>query len=399
MPGDSGFGLHNLPFGVFSEGSGVRRVGVAFGDRVIDVSRLEVPGADQLASPSLNAFMALGRDVWAAFRARLQELLTDDSHRATVEPHLVSLEEVALHLPVEVVDFVDFYSSRHHAENLGRILRPDGDPLLANWRHLPVGYHGRSGTVAVSGTPVVRPHGQRVLPGEVTPSFGPSTRLDIEAEVGFVVGVPSQLGTSVPVAAFADHVFGVCLLNDWSARDVQAWEYVPLGPFLGKSFLTSMSPWVVPLAALESARVPAPARDVPPMAYLRDDTHPWGLDIELSVCLNGEAIAAPPFAQMYWTAAQQLAHLTVNGASVRTGDLFGSGTVSGPERAQRGSLIELTWNGTEPLALADGSVRSFLEDGDEVVISARAPASDGSRLSFGEVRGRICSALPADLDR
>jgi fumarylacetoacetase len=381
--------VHNLPFGVFSAGSGARRVGVAFGDHVIDVSRLDLPAAEVLAEGSLNAFMSRGPDVWAAFRAGLQELLSDAAHRASVEPHLFRRDEVELHLPIEVADFVDFYSSQHHAENLGRILRPGTEPLPVNWRHLPAGYHGRAGTVAVSGTPVVRPHGQRLLPGEGLPSYGPSTRLDFEAEVGFVVGVASGLGTAVPVAAFADHVFGVCLVNDWSARDIQAWEYVPLGPFLGKSFLTSMSPWVVPLAAFEAARVRPPAREPSPLPYLDDDADPWGLDIALEVKLNGELISAPPFAQMYWTPAQQLAQLTANGASLRTGDLFASGTVSGPEPLQRGSLIELTWNGAQPLILADGSSRGFLEDGDEVVIGATAPARDGTRLSLGDVRGRV----------
>ncbi|HVY11468.1 MAG TPA: fumarylacetoacetase [Mycobacteriales bacterium] len=392
MPADTGYGVHNLPFGVFSVGSGARRVGVAFGDHVIDVSRLDLPAADALAGASLNAFMSRGPDVWAAFRAELQELLSNAAHRPSVEPHLIPRGEVELHLPIEIADFVDFYSSQHHAENLGRILRPGTDPLPVNWRHLPAGYHGRAGTVAVSGTPVVRPHGQRLLPGEGLPSHGPSTRLDIEAEVGFVVGVASGLGTAVPVAGFADHVFGVCLVNDWSARDIQAWEYVPLGPFLGKSFLTSMSPWVVPLAALEAARVRPPAREPRPLPYLDDDADPWGLDIALEVRLNGELISAPPFAQMYWTPAQQLAQLTTNGASLRTGDLFASGTVSGPEPRQRGSLIELTWNGSQPLTLADGSSRRFLEDGDEVVIGATAPATDGTRLSLGDVRGRVRAA-------
>jgi fumarylacetoacetase len=390
LPADTGYGLHNLPFGVFSTAaSDRRRVGIAFGEYVIDVSRLDVPGAAELAHDSLNAFMARGRAVWDELRTRLQELLTGSVHRAAVEPHLVSRDEVTLHLPVEVADYVDFYSSQHHAENLGRILRPDSEPLTPNWKHLPVGYHGRAGTVAVSGTPVIRPQGQRKDLADSAPSFGPSTRLDIEAEVGFVVGVPSQLGSQVAVASFADHVFGVCLVDDWSARDIQSWEYVPLGPFLGKSFLTSVSPWVVPLAALANARTRPPARDPQLLPYLRDEEHPWALDITLEVRLNGELVSSPPFVELYWTPAQQLAHLTVNGASLRTGDLFASGTVSGPGKDQRGSLIELTWNGTQPLTLSDGTSRAFLEDGDEVTITATAPALDGSRLSFGEVRGQV----------
>jgi fumarylacetoacetase len=294
-----------------------------------------------------------------------------------------------MHLPVEVADYVDFYSSQHHAENLGKMFRPDSAALTPNWKHLPIGYHGRAGTVQVSGTPVVRPSGQRKAPSDDAPTFGPSQRLDIEAEVGFVVGVPSQLGSPVPISGFADHVFGVCLVNDWSARDLQAWEYVPLGPFLGKSFLTSVSPWVVPLAALEAARVTPPTRDVALLPYLDDGDQPWGLDIRLEVRLNGELISCPPFAEMYWTPAQQLAHMTVNGASLRTGDLYASGTVSGPGTDQRGSFIELSWGGREPLALADGSTRTFLEDGDVVTMSATAPGAAGDRICFGEVTGTV----------
>jgi fumarylacetoacetase len=395
LPAGTGFGPGNLPYGVFSRpGVAGPRVGVAIGDFVLDVSRLDVPAADALATPSLNALLGRGRTTWDALRTRLQELLADPAHRGTVEPHLVPREEVVLHLPVEVADYVDFYSSQHHAENLGRMFRPDSPPLTPNWKHLPIGYHGRAGTVEVSGTPVVRPSGQRKAPGDDAPTFGPSRRLDIEAEVGFVVGTPSQLGTPVPVADFAEHVFGVCLVNDWSARDIQSWEYVPLGPFLGKSFLTSVSPWVVPLAALEAARVEPPARDVPLQPYLDDAGSPWGLDLTLEVRLNGELVSCPPFGLMYWTPAQQLAHMTVNGASLRTGDLFASGTVSGPGRDQRGSFIELSWGGAEPLTLADGSTRTFLEDGDTVTLTATAPGPGGTRIAFGEVTGRIEPARP-----
>jgi fumarylacetoacetase len=334
--------------------------------------------------------MALGPRAWADLRGQVTEWLTEPSCRRVVEPHLFRADEVTLHLPVEVADYVDFYSSEQHATNLGRILRPGTEPLTPNWKHLTIGYHGRAGTVAVSGTPVVRPCGQRA--GEDGPTFGPSQRLDVEAEVGFVVGVPTQAGERVPVEAFAEHVFGVCLVNDWSARDLQAWEYRPLGPFLGKSFLTSMSPWVVPLAARQAARVPPPARDPQPLPYLRDDAAPWGLDLTLEVRLNGQVVSRPPFAGTYWTAPQQLAHLTVNGARLRTGDLFASGTVSGPRRDQVGSLIELTDGGREPVTLADGAVRTFLEDGDAVTISATAPGPDGARIGFGEVTGRIVPA-------
>ncbi|NYJ07335.1 fumarylacetoacetase [Petropleomorpha daqingensis] len=387
LPEDTGFGLANLPFGVFSCRGRVMRTGIAVGDAVLDLGGLT---EDPLhLSGSLNELMALGPRAWRELREQVTDWLTQPSCRRVVEPHLIPQAEVRMHRPFEVADYVDFYSSQHHAENLGRILRPGTPPLPANWKHLPVGYHGRAGTVDVSGTPVVRPCGQRRDGDDVT--FGPTRRLDIEAEVGFVVGMPSEPGTSVPVAALPEHVFGVCLVNDWSARDLQAWEYVPLGPFLGKSFLTSVSPWVVPLAALDAARVAPPPRDVPLQPYLQDDA-PWGLDLTLEVRLNGEVVSRPPFASMYWTPAQQLAHLTVNGASLRTGDLFASGTVSGPERDQRGSLIELCEGGADPLTLADGTTRTFLEDGDVVTITATAPGADGSRISFGEVTGQVMPA-------
>jgi fumarylacetoacetase len=387
LPADSGFGIDNLPYGVFSTAGTAPRTGVAIGDSVLDLAA--ATGDDVHATGSLNAFMARGPQAWSELRTQLTDWLTDEAHRDTVEPHLVPRSEVTLHLPVEIADYVDFYSSQHHAENLGRMFRPDSEPLTPNWKHLPIGYHGRAGTVQVSGTPVVRPSGQRKAPTDDAPTFGPSQRLDIEAEVGFVVGTPSELGRPVPLSAFPEHVFGVCLVNDWSARDLQAWEYVPLGPFLGKSFLTSVSPWVVPLAALEAARVAPPARQPQPLPYLDDTGEPWGLDLTLEVRLNGELVSCPPFGSLYWTPAQQLAHMTVNGASLRTGDLYASGTVSGPQRDQRGSFIELSWGGTEPLTLSDGSTRTFLEDGDVVTITATAPGPGGTRIAFGEVTGRV----------
>jgi fumarylacetoacetase len=391
LPADTGFGLDNLPYGVFSTGDGPRRTGIAVGDSVLDLDGLTEDPVHRTGS--LNAFLALGPRAWTGVRTQVTEWLTDESHRGTVERHLLPRDEVTLHLPVEIADYVDFYSSQHHAENLGRMFRPDSAALTPNWKHLPIGYHGRAGTVAVSGTPVVRPSGQRKAPTDDTPAFGPSQRLDIEAEVGFVVGTPSTLGSSVPLGDFADHVFGVCLVNDWSARDLQSWEYVPLGPFLGKSFLTSVSPWVVPLPALQAARVTPPARDVPLLPYLDDtDADPWGLDIAIEVRLNGQLVSRPPFELMYWTPAQQLAHMTVNGASLRTGDLFASGTVSGPAGDQRGSFIELSWGGTEPLTLADGSTRTFLEDCDVVTLTATAPGTGGGRISLGEVTGTVTPA-------
>jgi fumarylacetoacetase len=387
LPADTGFGLANLPYGVYSTPGTGPRTGVAIGDGVLDLAA--ATGDDVHATGTLNAFMARGPRSWTALRAQLTDWFTDPVHRGAIEPHLVPRGQVTMHLPIEVADYVDFYSSQHHAENLGRMFRPDSAALTPNWKHLPIGYHGRAGTVQVSGTSVVRPCGQRKAPTDDAPTFGPSQRLDIEAEVGFVVGVGSDLGTAVPVGRFTEHVFGVCLVNDWSARDLQSWEYVPLGPFLGKSFLTSVAPWVVPLAALEAARVIPPPRDVALLPYLDDSVQPWGLDIRMEVRLNGELISCPPFADMYWTPAQQLAHMTVNGASLRTGDLYASGTVSGPGEDQRGSFIELSWGGKEPLTLADGTTRTFLDDGDVVTITATAPGADGTRMAFGEVTGRI----------
>jgi fumarylacetoacetase len=308
-------------------------------------------------------------------------LLADSGARAAVSPHLHPLDAVRLQLPFAVADYADFYASLDHATNLGRILRPGDEPLLPNWRHLPVGYHGRAGTVVVSGTDVVRPCGQYLAEGEAVPRFGPSRRLDIELELGFVVGTPSRQGAPVPVQEALSHVFGVVLLNDWSARDLQAWEYRPLGPFLGKSFATTIGAWVTPLAALEALRVAAPVQEPEPLPYLRED--PWALDLDLEVELNGSVVAATSARRLYWSPAQMIAHLTANGASLRTGDLIGSGTISGPARGERGSLVELTWNGSEPLVLGDGTTRTFLEDGDEVVLR-------GTRL--GEAAGRIAAA-------
>jgi fumarylacetoacetase len=392
----SAYDADNLPYGVFSVDDEQPRVGVRIGDQVLDVSpvaateMLDVHAA--FARDSLNSLMALGPATWASVRTWITGLLTDEHERDVVEPHLRPLDEVTLHLPFAVADYVDFYCSLQHATNVGRIFRPDGEALLPNWRHLPVGYHGRAGTVVVSGTPIRRPAGQGrpSADGEV-PAFGPSRRLDIEAELGFVVGTPTELGTSVPTSAFADHVFGVVPLNDWSARDIQAWEYVPLGPFLGKSFATSISAWVTPLAALDSARVPLPGQDPEPLDYLRVD-EPAGYDVAFEVLLNGEVVSRPPYSAMYWSPAQMLAHMTVNGASLRTGDLYASGTVSGAERGQRGCLLELSWNGTEPVRLDDGSERTWLLDGDEVVVRATAAGPHGDVVGLGEVRGRV---LPA----
>jgi fumarylacetoacetase len=346
-------------FGTFVR-DGVSRLGFRSGDAVVD-----------LGEGSLDELLPRGRDAW--------ERAIEEAMAAAGAGNAISLDEVEPVLPFTVADYVDFYSSLEHATNVGRIFRPDSEPLLPNWRHLPVGYHGRAGTVVVSGTPIRRPQGQTKPPDAKAPSFGPSRRLDVELELGFVVGVPSALGEPVAASAFREHVFGVVLVNDWSARDIQAWEYVPLGPFLGKSFATSISAWVTPLALLDERRVPAPEQDPEPLPYLRVDDE-WAFDVPLEVELNGTVVSRGNARTLYWTMPQQLAHATSNGASIRAGDLIASGTISGSERGSEGSLLELTWNGQEPLKLADGSERTFLEDGDEVVLRGEP---------LGEVRGTI----------
>ncbi len=397
VPGAAGssYDVDNLPYGVFTHDDDSPRVGVRIGDFVLDMAPLAASemhdGAHAFQAPTLNALLELGRSAWQSVRGWMAELLTDAAAQPAVEPFLLPLVEVRMHLPFAVADYVDFYCSLDHAANVGRIFRPDAEPLLPNWRHLPVGYHGRAGTVVVSGTEVVRPNGQRKAPDDDAPTFGASRQLDIEAELGFVVGAGSPLGSTVSAADFTGHVFGVVLVNDWSARDIQAWEYVPLGPFLGKSFATSISAWVTPLAALEAARVDLPGQDPEPLPYLRVGRRA-GYDVAVEVELNGEVVARPPYASMYWSPAQMLAHLTVNGASLRTGDLFASGTISGAERGQRGSLLELSWGGQEPFDVG-GEQRTFLEDGDEVVLRASAPGTGGGRIALGEVRGRIRPAL------
>jgi fumarylacetoacetase len=344
-----------LAYGVLAGGGVCARVG----GRVLDLSGLDEP----LADGSLNAFMARGREYRSEIAARIEG-----------EGRLVDQPQLAM--PFEVADYVDFYSSLHHATNLGRILRPDGEPLLPNWRHLPVGYHGRAGTVVPTGSVIPRPSGQ-----QRGGTFGPSRRLDIELEAGFVIGTPSRRGEPVPIDRALEHVFGMVLVNDWSARDIQGWEYQPLGPFLGKSFATSISAWVVPIEELLDRRVSIEPQEPEPLPYLREQ--PWAFDIPLEAELNGSVVARSNTRHLYWSISQQIAHLTVNGASLRTGDLLASGTISGPQRDERGSLIELSWNGDEPIELPAGDQRTFLEDGDEVVLRGEP---------LGEVRGRITPA-------
>lgn len=399
VPADHPFGLQTLPYGVFSETrhSAHRRVGVAIGDHVLDLTAATdrlLPGrAADFSSGSLERFLAAGDGAWAQVRAALTDWLSQDQYRSAIEDLLVPADSVDMHLPVAVADYVDFYASEQHATNVGRLFRPDGEPLTPNWRHLPIGYHGRAGTIVVSGTPIRRPAGQTRPASAPAPVYGPCRRLDFEAELGFVVGVPSVHGEPVPARRFAEHVFGACLVNDWSARDIQGWESQPLGPFLGKSFGTTISPWLVPLAALEHARVRPPSLSTELASYLAESGD-WGLDIDFEVRINGNVVSRPPYATMHWSPAQMLAHMTVNGASLRTGDLFASGTVSGPEPDQYGSLMELAWAGREPIVFPDGSSRGWLEDGDEVVITGTAAGPEGSRIGFGDAHGQILPVMP-----
>jgi fumarylacetoacetase len=395
---DHPFGLAALPYGSYTAAhhAGEYRVGVAIGDSVLDLTsatyRLLAARAQLFTSGSLDDFLAAGEGAWAQVRAGLTLWLSEDRFRPAIEDLLIPIDAVSLRLPFTVADYVDFYASEHHATNIGRIFRPGAAPLTPNWKHQPIGYHGRAGTVVVSGTRIRRPCGPSCRPGGRQPEFGPSTRLDFEAELGFVIGMHSHIGEPVPVGRFAEHVFGVCLVNDWSARDIQSWEYVPLGPFLGKSFATTISPWILPLAALEHARVRPPSRDAKLLCYLTE-TADWGLDIDFEVQLNGHVISRPPYATMFWSPAQMLAHMTANGATARTGDLYASGTVSGPEPGQRGSLIELAWNSSNPVPLGDGSERSWLHDGDEVTITATAPGLNGVRIGLGSATGCILPAV------
>jgi fumarylacetoacetase len=396
----SGFGLENLPFGAVARGGGPARPAVRIGDRALILQPLAEAGLlgdlpeGVLSGPVLNPYLALGRETWSATRAALIELLREDApEREAAAAALVPLAEVEVRLPIAIGDYVDFYSSIEHASNVGRIFRPDAEPLLPNWRHLPVGYHGRASSVVVSGTGFPRPCGQLPPPEPgAAPRFGPTERLDIELELGFVTGPGNGLGTSIPTSAARDHIFGFVLVNDWSARDIQRWEYVPLGPFLGKSFATSVSPWIVPLEALEPHRVAAPPQDPEPLPYLRTDED-WALDIALEIALAPEGgeetvVSRTNASLLYWTAPQQLAHATVNGTNVRPGDLYASGTISGAEPDTRGSLLELTWGGRDPLQLTGGGERRFLEDGDTVTLRGSA-----GPVSLGEVRGRILPSL------
>jgi fumarylacetoacetase len=409
---DSHFSIHNLPYGVFRPSAGLKpRIGVAIGDAVLDLSVLvdrgllngrALGGGDALQRPTLNEFMALGPKAWREARSRLTQLLNAD------EPALrddAGVRKAALHpqarvemlMPAEIGDYTDFYSSREHATNVGVMFRGPDNALQPNWLHLPVGYHGRASSVVISGTDVPRPKGQTKADDADLPIFGPSRLMDFELEMGFFVGPGNELGSPIPIDNAREHIFGMVLVNDWSARDIQKWEYVPLGPFLGKNFATSISPWVVTMDALEPFRCAGPVQDDPePLDYLKnpgDCAYDIQLEVQLQSGLMTEpaTIATSNFKYMYWSICQQLAHHTVNGCNAQPGDLYGSGTISGPEKHERGSMLELSWRGTETVELPNGEERKFLADGDTVTMTGWCE-SDGIKVGFGEVTGTL---LPA----
>ncbi len=392
--GDTDFPIQNLPYGVFDAGQGAR-MGVAIGDQILDLARVDHGlEAALFAAPSWNAVMAAGPQVWAMLRARLTELLSNPVHRAAVAPHLVAQAGVRMSMPFVVSEYTDFYAGKYHAVNVGTMFRGAENALPPNWLSIPIGYNGRASSVVVSGTPVVRPWGQVKAPEDALPRFAPSARFDLELEMGAIVGQPSE--GMVSVAQADEMIFGYVLLNDWSARDIQAWEYQPLGPFQAKATATTISAWIVTRAALEPFRTATPPRERVLLPYLREPA-PMLYDIDLEVALAPEGkaetvIARSNYAQMYYSAAQQLCHHTTSGCAMRVGDLLGSGTISGPTAGSRGSLLELSWGGTEPITLNDGETRSFLQDGDRLTLRGAAKGA-GYRIGFGDCTGQILPAI------
>ena len=402
---NSDFPLQNLPYGVFQPQGEHARVGVAIGTEVLDLAALEAAGLlptgaqNVFGQTSLNAFIALGRPVWQQVRARLQQLLSADcaelrDNAALRAQAFYPQASVSMLLPIEVPGYTDFYSSKEHAYNVGCMFRDPKNALMQNWSELPVGYNGRASSVVVSGTDLVRPSGQIKLPNEERPVFSACRKLDFELETGFIVGKATALGEPIAIEEAENHIFGMVLLNDWSARDIQQWEYVPLGPFNAKTFGTSISPWVVTLEALAPFRCASPVQEPQPLPYLRENTaNNYDINLQVAIAANGSetVISNTNFKHMYWSMMQQLTHHTIAGCNVRVGDLMGSGTISGPEKDSRGSLLELTWNTTEPLTLEGGEQRGFLEDGDTLIMRGHCQ-KDGLRIGFGEVRGTV---LPA----
>ncbi|TVR29086.1 MAG: fumarylacetoacetase [Balneolaceae bacterium] len=406
IPHDSDFSIHNLPFGIFSATGKGKRVGVAIGEYVVDLADAASEGLFEelqfdfgvLSSEYLNDFISLGKQVTGKVRSIVQFALCDQSSvLSSIEGLLVEMTAVTMHMPVKVGDYTDFYSSLEHATNVGKMFRDPQNALLSNWKHLPVGYHGRASSIVVSGTEIRRPNGQIVPDGQNEPEFGPTQKLDFELEMAFVVGKETQAGTSVPVKEAEDHIFGLVLFNDWSARDIQKWEYQPLGPFLGKSFASSISPWVVPLEVLEPFRIKGPEQDPKPLEYLQTGGEKnFDINLEVAIQTKGDdkpsTISKTNFNRMYWNMAQQLAHHTSNGCNLNVGDMMASGTISGSDRDSLGCMLELTLNGAIPITLNNGQKRSWLEDDDTVILRGFAE-KDGVRVGFGECVGRVLKAL------
>ena len=407
---NSDFPIQNIPFGIYRpKGGGDLHVATAIGDYVLDLAHLddaglfngtEVEGTEVFHEPTLNALMSMGRKAWKETRLVISRLLRQEAFDGDLGNNndlknmaLISMNEVEMKLPVDIGDYTDFYSSKEHATNVGKMLRPDGEPLLPNWLHLPVAYHGRASSVILSGTDIVRPKGQTKTPDAPAPSFGNSKRLDFELEMGVFIGAGNNLGEAVSVNAAEDHVFGLALVNDWSARDIQTWEYQPLGPFLAKNFATSISPWIITLEALEPFRCSGPKQDPKPLEYLRN-TKDNTFDINLGIYLKTEnmdsdqLISSSNYNYLYWNMSQQIAHHTITGCNLRTGDLLASGTISGPAKDNRGSMLELSWLWTEPIKLSNGDKRKSLEDGDTVTLSGWCQG-DGYRIGFGDCTGTI----------
>ena len=417
---DSDFSIHNLPYGIFSDakdvtGNNNRRAGVAIGEHVLDLSVLEAEGLLSLTGgpyfdqPTLNAFIDSGRDNWTKARSTIQTLLSADSdtlrdNKDLQAKALFKQADVTMHLPVHVPGFTDFYSSKEHATNVGTMFRDPKNALLANWTEMPVGYNGRASTVIVSGTDVIRPSGQLKPNPDERPIFSPCKRLDFELETAFVVGRGNDIGQPIAVDAATDHIFGMVLLNDWSARDIQKWEYVPLGPFNAKTFASEVSPWIVTMDALAPFKTACPTQEPKPLAYLNEKDSNNSFDINLSVELLPEnsdeatVVCETNFKYMYWSMAQQLTHHTITGCKVEIGDMMGSGTISGPTPDSYGSMLEIAWNATKPVTLKGGETRSFIEDGDTVIMKGYSE-KDGIRVGFGEVRGKVLPALSFDFDK
>ncbi|HEY5690922.1 MAG TPA: fumarylacetoacetase [Cyclobacteriaceae bacterium] len=407
VPKGSDFPIQNLPFGIFKTQYLSAVAGVAIGDHVIDLVYLYEKGFfDGIGLPPgifnqeyLNDFIALGRKKTAEVRERISELLRSDNDElkgnvAARELALIPLAEVEMRMPIEIPNYTDFYSSEEHATNVGTMFRDPKNALLPNWKHLPVGYHGRASSIVVSGTPIYRPKGQTKLPDAQGPSFGPSKKLDFELELAFLTCTNTELGSSISTQEAEDHIFGLVLFNDWSARDIQTWEYVPLGPFLAKNFASTISPWIVTMDALEPYRVKGPDQNPKVLPYLEfSGKRNFDIELEVAISAGGEetSVAKSNYKYMYWNMCQQLAHHTVNGCNMEVGDLYASGTISGPETGSFGSMLEITWNGKNPITLADGSKRQFIEDGDSIILRGFAQ-KNGVRIGFGECRGQV---LPA----